>query len=697
MEYNPKKFAQSANKKTMVMWLVMNLVLSVAYVFEIMKGLKTTQFYIIMELICWIPFIAGFIVVKIRGWNSRTYRYIAGMGFLCFYTYIMATAPGTLAFTYVLPLASILVIYKSRNFMIVHGVLTVLVVAGAIVRNFLNGMNTAADVSNFEIQLLITLFCYIGYVVAINHMSKSDDAMLGSVQGNLQRVVDTVEQVKEASNEIVDGVTVVRELAEENKEGANIVVATMDTLSNKSRELSGKIDSSMAMTEDIDNQVGNVAGLVERIVTLSDKTVKQASTSSKQLEMAVESTNTMAKLSADVDVILKEFSHQFEKVKQETGTIENISSQTNLLALNASIEAARAGEQGRGFAVVADEIRNLSLGTQSSSGSIMNALNSLEETSGRMTESITTILELIGQTLQAMQTINESVGAIAEDSKQLGDEIEVVDAAMKQVESANKNMVDNMKEVQDIMEEMSSSVADSEETTNVMLKKYDETARNVVKIESVVGKLVEELGDGGFMSVEDVQEGMRIDISEKGSNAEFEGEVAGVEPETIVVKLYNPGAFENRVPKKHYTVRAVVRNALYIWDEIEITPDKEKQGCFKLHIEDKPKVLNRRKYPRLSMHNSCTIRLQSANQSYVGKMVNISAGGYAFVCREKVFADAINEMVEVSIQDMEGVKSEALKAVILRCTDNQGEYIVGCRMLEDSMDIREYVKKHQTV
>lgn len=694
MEYNPKEFAKSANKKTLLMWMTMNIILSVAYVLEILKGLKTTQFYIIMELICWVPFIFGFVVLKVKGWHTSWYRWIAGPGFGLLYMYVMFTAKGTFVFTYMLPLVSMMVIYKSRGFMLAMGVFNVLVVAISVVKNLMDGFNSASDISNYEIQILITLFCYIGYVVAINHMSKSDGAMLSSVQGNLQRVVDTVQQVKGASNDIVDGVTVVRELAEENKEGAGMVAATMEALSDKSRELSGRIDSSMAMTEDIDNQVGNVAGLVERIVTLSDKSVKQASDSSKQLEKAVESTNTMAKLSEEVDAILKEFSRQFEKVKQETGTIENISSQTNLLALNASIEAARAGEQGRGFAVVADEIRNLSLGTQTSSGSIMEALGSLEETSDRMTESITTILTLIGQTLQAMQTINESVGAIAEDSKQLGDEIEVVDSAMKQVETANKNMVDNMKEVQDIMEEMTGSVAESEETTNVMLKKYDETARNVVKIESVVGKLVEELGDGGFMSMEDVKEGMRISISEKGSDAEYEGEVVAIEYDGIVVKMYT-NIMEEKLHRKHCTVHAVVRNALYIWDNIAVTPDREKVGCYKLHIEDKPKVVNRRKYPRMSIHNNCKIRMMSDKLVYAGKMVNISAGGYAFVCDEEIFADALNEMVEVTIQGLEGVKEQPFKAVVLRCTDNQGEYIVGCRMLEDNVEIKEYVEKHQ--
>ena len=404
------------------------------------------------------PFLAGLVVVKIKGWHTKIYQDIVGVGYLAFYTYIMMTCEGTLAFTYTLPLMSMLIIFKNRNFMIRYGTINIVVLTISIVRNYLNGMNSASDISNYEIQFGMILFCYIGYIVAIAHMTKSDNAMLDSVKGNLDKVVTTVEQVKVASNAVVDGVTVVRELAEENKEGATTVVRSMEGLVEQSKMLSDRIDSSMGMSEDIDDQAGNVANLIENIVELVEKSAVHADDSTVELKNVVESTNTMAKLSADVEVILNEFRNQFVKVKNETGTIENISSQTNLLALNASIEAARAGEAGRGFAVVAEEIRNLSMGTQASSNSIMDALGLLEDTADNMTESITTILTLISETLEKMHTVNASVGMIAEDSKQLGGEIEVVDSAMKKVESANKTMVENMKQIQDIMVAMTESV-----------------------------------------------------------------------------------------------------------------------------------------------------------------------------------------------------------------------------------------------
>lgn len=346
MEYDEKKFAASANKKAMWMWLAMGIVFSITYAIEILKGLKTPLFYVLLELCCWGPFILGLVVLKIKGTHTKYYQDIVGVGYGIFYLYIMMTSPGTLAFTYVMPLVSMMVIFKNKNFMVRCGIFNVAVIVAAIIRNYLNGMNTSSDISNFEIQFGVIVFCYIGYIVSIKHLSESDSALLNSVQSNLDRVIKTVEKVKGASNEVVDGITVVRELAEENKEGANAVVCSMEGLAEKNQMLGERIDSSMEMTEDIDNQVENVADLIENIVEISEKSVEHAGTSSQKLENAVKSTNAMAKLSSDVEVILNEFRNQFNKVKQEIGTIENITSQTNLLALNASIEAARAGEAG---------------------------------------------------------------------------------------------------------------------------------------------------------------------------------------------------------------------------------------------------------------------------------------------------------------------------------------------------------------
>lgn len=693
MVYNEKEFAKKANKKAMIMWMVLMIVLSVGYIIEVIKGMKTVPFLIGMELASWGPFLVGLIVIRIKGWHTKLYQDIACTGYGLFYLYIMLTCQGTLAFTYVLPMVGIMIIFKNQGLIFRCGTFNVVLLIICIIRNYMNGMNSAQDISNYELQIGVILFCYIGYVVSIKHVSTSDNALLDSIKDNLNKVVTTVEKVKTASNAVVDGVTVVRELADENKEGAKQVVDSMEELAEKNRMLSQRIDSSMEMTKDIDNQVENVANLVENIVQISEKSEEHANNSAVELERVVESTNAMAKLSTEVEAVLNEFKNQFDRVKQETGTIENISSQTNLLALNASIEAARAGEAGKGFAVVADEIRNLSMGTQNSSNSIMEELKNLEDTSDKMTESITTILKLISETLETMKAVNSSVRMIADDSKELGKEIQIVEHAMKSVESSNKNMVDNMNQVQDIMAAMTESVVESENTTNSMLSKYEETARNVVNIENVVGGLVEELGEGGFMSEQDVEAGMKITLVEQGSKRELHTEVAEIRDECIWIAAdaKTDSFLGDDAKKRKFEAQIIVNNSVYIWNGAAI--GRKDKMSYELELDGSPKVVNRRKHPRLAMTNSCDILLKNKKRSFDGKMVNISAGGFAFTCKGQDFADAKGEIVQITIKDFALLNDKPLTGVIIRSSNDKGTYIVGCRMPEDNVEIQNYVKE----
>ena len=493
MQYDEAKFRKSANVKAMIIWLILCIVLSGAYAIEIVKKLRTIEYYITFLAFCWLPFLSGFVVLKLKGMESKIYREFIVIGYGLFYAFVMITTTSPLGFVYILPLTSMLILYKDRNFLLRVGIGNILLNVAIMVYHYVNGANTATDLTNYEIQLACLVLCYTGYILSINHLNTTDGAMLNAVNDNLDRVTTTVEQVKAASNEVAEGVGVVRLLSNENMEDANAVVMSMHELSENNDVLRDRTLSSIDMTADISTQVDNVAGLIDKMAELTDKAARHAKESVADLFEVTEATNEMAGLSSEVEAVLNEFREEFEKVKQETGTIEGITSQTNLLALNASIEAARAGETGKGFAVVAEQIRELSVGTKSSSGSIMEALAKLEETSGKMAESITKIVNIINGTQGKVMAANEKVSGISEQSAELNNGIRVVDDAMQGVEKANKNLVENMKHINDVMNIMTSSVNNSEETAKNMLDKYEETAASVDSIEEIVGKLVMEL------------------------------------------------------------------------------------------------------------------------------------------------------------------------------------------------------------
>ena len=406
----------------------------------------------------------------------------------------------------------------------------------------------------------------------------------------------------------------------------------------------------------------------------------------------------MAELSGEVDNILREFQQEFSKVKTETGTIGEINSQTNLLALNASIEAARAGEAGKGFAVVADEIRNLSTETEESSDRIMTALGHLEDTSNRMLKSITTILELIQTTQTKVVQVNDSVSGIANDSTQIGEHIGVVDSAMQEVESSNRNMVDNMHEIENVMKDITDCIGNADESTKIMLSKYEESARNVDKIENVVGAMMEKLGVGGFMGVQDIKQGMyctiRQIISGKPADTESHGEIVEQADGVLYVRFKNKDVDYKNTSLK-YELDIVAANVLYHWSSVSAAPATQYgSDVCRLIVASLPSIVNRRKYVRMPVNNKCTVTFKGGADVYEGTMVNISANGFAFQTRETEFADCKGENIIVKVPDFPVEQGRVLEGTIIRSTDNAGTHIVGCRMPEDRIEIGNYVSRN---
>lgn len=692
MDYNENEFKAKANIKTRRIWLVFALLLTANYGSDVSQGGYPSTNFIIFLILCWVPFFAGDLLLRIKGKADDRYRYTLVIGYGIFYTFLICTTDSPIAFTYILPVVSLLVLYKDRKFMVGCGIANI---ASVLVSVFYHlvvlGQNTATDQKNYQLQVACLLLCYIGYIMSIRHLIESDGALTDSIKADLKRVVTTVEQVKTASNTIMDGITVVRELATENKHGSDIVVDGMNKLTDNNDQLRSRTASSQEMTGDINSQVQNVASMINDMVSLTAESGKHAKTSSVDLESLVQTAGTMADLSNEVEHILEAFKAEFETVKQETGTIDSISSQTNLLALNASIEAARAGEAGKGFSVVAEQIRKLSTETKDSSGQISEALSRLDEISGKMTSSIEETLKLIQVTLEKVTQTGENVNKITQDSSLLGEHIQTIDSAMKEVESSNRQLVENMEQVSSIVETMTTCISDSDETSKRMLSKYEESASNINNIENVIQELMCELGIGGFMGLDDIHAGMKakVILPKHLELMEYHGEVRSVAENSISLILSdNPQLNGSETCK----VQVTVDNVLYCWDQAQIQADTASGShAYALQLSARPEIKNRRKYPRADVSNPCTITLKDSDTTFSGQLDNISANGFAFLIRDPFFMDHKHTDVAIDIQNFALSDQSHLEGHVIRCSDDEGVYIVGCQMPEDNYAIRNYV------
>ena len=693
MNYDENVFKEKANRKARRIWFIFAILLSANYGSDVANGLNSPLYYAVFLALCWIPVVAGEILLRVKGWETDMYKYNLVIGYGIFYTFVISTTQSPIAFTYILPVTSLLVLYKNRKFMIYCGVVNSIIIIISSVYHVMCGYNSTADMKNYQLELSAIILCYICYVMSIHHLNESDGAMTNSIKSDLQRVITTVEKVKTASNSIMNGVSVVREISVENTHSANVVVDGMTTLTDNNERLEDTTSSSVDMTTDISSQVNHVAKMIEQMVALTAESGEHAENSSDDLTSLVETTHAMTDLSSEIGRILENFREEFDRVKLETGKIEEITEQTTLLALNASIEAARAGEAGRGFGVVAQQISSLSTETQSSSGQIEEALIRLQKTSDKMTNSMEETIKLVQETFKKVSKTGKNVEKINTDSKQIEKHIQEIDTAIKEVENSNHQLVENMDNVSHIVTDMTNCISYSNEMSGRMLSKYEESMNNINDIEKVVEALMCELGIGGFMGIEDIQQGMKVQVSilnsEKEDTEILHGDVLEQIDERVIVSL--PKA-KDISKDAECTLQITVGNVLYMWKTASIKNVKDRNNnTFEITVTSRPKIKNRRKYPRMDINNKCKITIQNSGKVIDARLDNISANGFALLTEDSYFKENKDAKITIEIEDFDLPKHNILEGKVIRCSENEGMYIVGCQMPEDDNVIREYV------
>ena len=673
------------NTWAMISWTIIGMLLTVSY---LAKGLAKDGspiaialiiiFQVVPIAICWIFY----------GRNKES-KYIQRIipityGFSLWVILFISETP--LVCLYAPPMIAVLMVYNNFRLIILTGVFLCFENFAVLLYNNYMVKTWHLEIDQVAIYILAHICFVVFSIFSVKIACNISTRRLDTVKKEKEKVYTTVEKVKVASTSIVDGVNTVRDLSDENMEGAEDVVRSMETLIENNNVLQERTQSSLAMTNQIEKQVESVSASVQQMVEISEQSMANAQISAKQLADVVDSTREMAEISSEVESILAEFKEEFKKVKDETGTITSITSQTNLLALNASIEAARAGEAGKGFAVVADEIRNLSSGTQISSERILGALLRLEETSGKMTESITKTVEIINGTLSKINETNENVSKITEDTIHLGENIQIVGVAMKEVKDSNVELVDNMNRVGDIMEITTENILSANETACAMRDKYEETSNNVNNIELVVAQLIEDMGENGFLGVEDIHEGMSLLViaGDKYEGTAYKANVLEVANGDIFVSVPVNNGEEIHVDKKQtYHLQVIVHNELYNWDQVGIAVARGGRYC--IHVNGNPYVINRRKHKRISISNTCEIS-NNTGKTITGKMVNISAGGFA-VEIPKTEDFAVNGgTVRLQINDYPMLTGR-IAGTVIRISVNKDSYFIGCRSAEEHPEI----------
>lgn len=258
----------------------------------------------------------------------------------------------------------------------------------------------------------------------------------------------TVTQVVESSNMLRHEMTNLNSLAStiadstvHQQRDSEVVAAAVHEMQVTSRNVSESATEAALASQTANEELSNTNVILEQ-------TVGAIRDLAGEIESASQVINTL-----DNDV---------SNIASVLDVIRGIAEQTNLLALNAAIEAARAGEQGRGFAVVADEVRSLASRTQKSTGEIQamieklqaGAAQAVEVMQGSKTSSEDTIqsaglaTESLAEILNAIARMNEMNTHIATAATQQSTVSDEVNSNVQGITDSSASIVDVVSQAQ---------------------------------------------------------------------------------------------------------------------------------------------------------------------------------------------------------------------------------------------------------
>lgn len=476
--------AKAMNRVAIVCHAVTVAVLEGAYLLEVVKGDRTIPYYLIFSLFALVPLIAEFISFYKNPVDEKL-KYLIGAGYTIFYIFVVVTTTNVIAFTYIIPILSVIILYsdvKLCAFVSGAGVVINIIFVGY---QAISGNIKAEEMATYEIRVFLLLLVSIFLCRATATLEKINQAKLAELdqeKDNVSELLDRVMVVSgQMSNGILDMADQMRKLGEAVSETRN----AMQEVSSGTNETAESMQNQLGKTEEIQNhivQMGDVMTAIEQSMTEAKDSVRLGSENLGELRRQMESTERAGR---QVVEDMKELETYTSNMQTIIDMITSVASQTSLLALNASIEAARAGEAGKGFAVVATEISNLANQTQSATVNITDVIHSVSEKLKVAVDAVEQLMVSNQKQNESAVQAEESFGKIAEGTNQVDEQSKRLDQAVKQLEAANRVIVESIQTISAILQEVS---AHAQETFNVS----ENNTQIVNEVEGLVEKLSEQ-------------------------------------------------------------------------------------------------------------------------------------------------------------------------------------------------------------
>lgn len=447
------------NRAALICYTAVSVILFVAYALEFVKGNRTLGYFAVFSAFVIIPLIITFLMYKAKpSTKAVIYSFCVGYGLL--YVFVVFTTSSDIAFTYILLLMIVVMMYADLKLCISLNVFAVGVNIIQVAYNASQGM-TAAQITNAEIQIALMILSSVFTVTAAKVMSSIDSAKLKSVEGDKARIENLLNNIKKVSASITEDINSVNTETSKMKESAQIMGKSMQELAKGTVDSVEAVNVQREETDRITEQVKLVSEMTENISENARQSEKSMENGRDNMDRLIEQVSQSKEAGELVTERLAVLKANTEKMNTIIGLINEITSQTGLLALNASIEAARAGDTGRGFAVVANEISKLANQTSTATVDITSLVSEFTESLNEMVHAADRLITSNNLQGECARNAIDSMNDIGSKSNDIYTSAHKLNNVVSDLTDANNRINESIQNISAVTQQVSAHAQES--------------------------------------------------------------------------------------------------------------------------------------------------------------------------------------------------------------------------------------------
>ena len=444
------------NKTAIVEQTALVSIIAVAYLIEFIKHNRTLGYTLAVVAICYLPVIIASVIYNNNKDTEEGVMRTIGIGFTTLYGFVLFTAANDHVYTYVMPMLIILLLFNQMRFITIIGIGSVVFnIISVLINIFYYHRTEAANITSYEIQVLLVIMCAIFFIVLSKITVKISDIRGARLSIETDKANELVEKILDVSKDMSDNIVIVDDKVAGLKESMTQTLDSMSEVTSGTNESAEAIQRQLVKTEEIQEYITSVQNATVVIGDSMESTMNAIDEGDSQVAQLTKLTAESDKAGAQVAESLASFSEIAGQMNSITDLIKSVASQTSLLALNASIEAARAGEAGRGFAVVADEISSLAAQTTKATGDITGLIDKINSQLDGMIASIDGLLEGNKQQTESAEKTAGSFEDIAQNIDRIRHQSDELNKIVRLLADSNKEIVDSIQTISAITEEVS--------------------------------------------------------------------------------------------------------------------------------------------------------------------------------------------------------------------------------------------------